>query len=115
MDGSGKSAATRICGSAWFGRGWIERAYQGLGPTWPNYYHFYADEELPAVAEKLGVMWWRPDLTQFHAHWSWGHTARQPYHQETSGKHWASDKDLFLKREAAGWPFHHPKPVEVKA
>lgn len=113
MDASGKPAAARICGSAWFGRGWIERGYGGIGPTWPNYYHFYADEELAIVAEQQGVMWWRPDLTQFHAHWSWGHTPRQDYHKLTSDKHWQSDKALFEARRAAKWPVS--QPAEVKA
>ena len=101
----GKHNAARICGSAWFGRGWIERAYSGRGPSWDGYFHFYADEELPIVAEKLGVMWWRPDLTQFHKHWSWGHTPRQDYHVQASSKWWPIDQATYNLRKSHGFPF----------
>jgi hypothetical protein len=103
MDGSGLPAAGRICGSAWFGRGWVERAYGGRGPTFPDYWHFYSDEELALVAERLGKMWWRPDLVQMHKHWSWGHTEKQDYHDRNQTQ-WDTDKALFEKRRAAGFP-----------
>jgi len=102
-DGAGKPAAARIAGSAWFGKEWIKRAYRGLGPTDGRYWHFYGDESLARVAEKLGLMWWRPDLTQMHLHWSWGHTKREDYHAKNQ-KHWLDDQTLFRESEAKGFP-----------
>ncbi len=84
----------RICGSPWVGKGWIRRSYQGRGPVNAMYSAFYADEELKLVAEKLGVLWMRPDLSQFHRHWSWGHLPRQEYHERNQAR-WAEDKGIF--------------------
>lgn len=99
----GKHNAARICGSAWFGRGWIERAYGGQGPTDGRYWHFYADELLMHTAERLGVLWWRPDLVQMHKHWSWGWTPKQGYHDENQ-KHWDEDQKRFFAERDAGFP-----------
>lgn len=110
-DASGLPAARRICGSAWFGRGWAKRAYGGRGPTDDRYWHFYADEDLKEVAEKLGVLWWRPDVTQYHRHWSWGHMPIQPYHQKNQ-RHWDADYSLFCAAKARGFPDAEPLPVE---
>lgn len=104
VDETGLPAAGRICGSAWFGRHWIEHSYNGRGPSDDRYFHYYADESLARVAEKLGLMWWRPDLVQFHRHWSWGHTTRQEYHRETSDTWWNIDKAIFTASLAAGFP-----------
>lgn len=102
-DETGKSAAARICGSAWFGREWVKRAYQGNGPTDGRYWHFYGDESLARVAEKLGLLWWRPDLTQYHLHWSWGHTKREDYHAKNQTR-WLADQQIFRQSETAGFP-----------
>lgn len=107
VDETGRPAAARICGSAWFGQGWIKRAYQGHGPTNAQYWHFYADEELALVAESLGVLWWRPDLTQFHHHWSFGWTPIQEYHKRNQ-TFWEKDQALFFARKANGFPGHEP-------
>lgn len=101
-DGSGKSAAERICGSPWVGREWILRAYGGLGPCNATYKAFYADEDLKCYAEKKGCLWMRPDLSQYHKHWSWGHTQRQDYH-ERNQKAWAADKALFEASQKHGF------------
>lgn len=107
IDHTGKPAARRIAGSAWFGKGWIKRAYQGKGPTWDGYWHFYADEELPIIAEIYNVMWWRPDLTQKHWHWSWGHMRKQDYHAKNQ-KQWPADKALFEARQKENFPSKEP-------
>jgi len=103
VDGSGRPASARICGSPWFGAGWILRAYRGLGPTLGLYYHFYADEELHDVAATLNLLVMRPDLTQYHKHWSWGHTQREAYH-EKANTHFQSDQRLFFERQKNGFP-----------
>lgn len=101
-DHTGKSAAARICGSVWFGRGWIERAYGGRGVTPGEYYHFYGDEELALVGEKLQCIWWREDLCQWHHHWSFGATKREVYHDKAQ-THWMRDKALFEDRQKRGF------------
>lgn len=99
----GKRNAARICGSPWVGRGWITRAYMGYGPVCDEYKRFYADEELPLIAQRLGVMWWRLDLMQYHRHWSWGHMKKQDYHERDSGL-FKPDRDVFNRRRAEGFP-----------
>lgn len=103
VDGSGRPAAARICGSPWFGVEWIQRAYRGRGPTLGLYYHFYADEELYELAYSKNLLWLRPEITQQHLHWSWGHTQRQPYH-ERANTHFQADQQLFFKRQREGFP-----------
>jgi hypothetical protein len=102
-DETGKPAAARIAGSAWYGKEWIQRAYKGDGPTDGRYWHFYGDESLSRVAEKQNLMWWRPDLIQHHAHWSWGWTPRQDYHAKNQN-HWLADQQVFRQSESAGFP-----------
>ena len=108
IDSSGKPAAARICGSPWFGKGWNDRAYQGKGPTHDGYFHFYGDEDLYEVASRLDVLWVRSDLTQFHRHWSWGHSQQTSYQRRNSSKHWNTDKATFAVRKAEGFPGHEP-------
>lgn len=100
---NGKANAARICGSAWFGREWIQKSYGGRGPTPTMYYHFYGDEEMAVVGEREGLLWWRPDLTQFHYHWSFGHGKREDYHEKAQVK-WLADQKVFNERKAAGFP-----------
>lgn len=98
MDGT-----TRICGSPWMGRGWLDRAYCGMGAMWGGYFQFYADEELKNVAERLGVLWQRPDVTQYHHHWT-RENRPAPGHHALSQERWDADKAHFLWRQAAGFP-----------
>lgn len=108
-------AAARICGSPWFGRGWVERAYQGGGPMPARYFHFYGDEELRAVAQRLGVLWLRPDLTQTHHHWTFPTGAGKPelYQERNSKDHWAKDQATYEARKAAGFPGHEPRGAKT--
>lgn len=111
VDKSGLCAAERICGSPFIGRGWIERGYSGMGPWWRMYHHFFGDEELKNVAERLGVLWQRKDLTHFHHHHSrYGescalHGAIQPY--------WEQDEALFRRRQSENFPGHQPLAAGV--
>lgn len=103
----GWSNAGRICGSPWFGRGWNTFAYRGLGPVNGDYVAFYADEELKIIAEKMNLLWMRPDVTQYHRHWSWRHLPKQPYHDRNQ-KFWDVDHKLFDARKAQDWPGADP-------
>lgn len=102
-DSTGTPAAARICGSPWVGRSWVQFAYGGSGPVSALYDAFYADEELKHYAEKMGRLWMRPDLSQFHRHWSWGHLPKRSYHERNQTK-WLNDKALFERRQKAGFP-----------
>jgi len=106
----------RIAGSPWMGREWCKSAYLGIGPLWPGYHHLYADEELCAVAEKLGVYWRRRDLTQYHNHpcrtdpkgygvYREGHLAKL-YDPER----WRIEQMHFEERKAKGFPGCEPCP-----
>src|SRR5216683_3069212 len=62
--GDSKSAyIDRVAGSPWLGREFCQRVNGGNGPLWHEYFHMGVDEELQAVAERLGVFWSRRDLT----------------------------------------------------
>lgn len=103
----------RICGSPWMGREWCERAYQGNGPMFDGYHHFYADEELQEVAQELGVLWQRRDLIQLHRHWG-----RKPggadesdvpeFYRANVSPDWGPAGALFRERKAAGFPGSQP-------
>lgn len=103
----------RICGSAWIGRGFARRVYNGAGPLWPEYQHMFVDEELQRVAEKLGVLWQRRDLTHHHQHYarndglthSHGRRPVKPAHlvKWTDPKHWKEAETIFKRREAEGF------------
>ncbi len=96
----------RICGSPWLGRGWVEEAYGGAGPLWSGYKQFYGDEELLNVATKLGVLWQRKDLTQYHHHWVGGRVQPMHYQTRNSGLYWEHDQKMFFGRKKATWPGH---------
>ena len=110
IDATGKPAAARICGSPWLGREWVRRAFGGMGAVDSRFRQFYGDELLYEVSKKLGVLWMRPDLTQYHYHWSFGHERQQPYQRKNSEAHWQKDKDLFMAEKAAGFPNSEPLP-----
>ena len=109
----------RVCGSAWYGREYCRRMYQGTGPLFPGYRHMFVDEEAQEVALKMGVLWQRRDLVQKHRHWGRGETDKAvielkpgtiPPHLEqwNTAEHWREAKALFTSRKAAGFPGHEP-------
>ncbi len=92
------------CQSPWVGRGFIERTYGGNGPFWPGYLHFYADTELHDVAARMGRLWKRSDIVQFHDNWQRsGNRPRPPYLEKAASDN-ANAKRLFTQRKAAGFP-----------
>lgn len=103
----------RVCGSPWMGREFCRRMYQGNGPLFSGYRHMFEDEELQNVAQRLGVLWQRPDLTHHHRHWGRKRGATEKdcpdfLREVNSGKHWAESKALFEMRKAGGFPGHEP-------
>jgi len=108
IDQSGRPAAARICGSPWMGDGWICRAYGGRGPCPREYHSFYGDEELYEVSQKLEALWMRPDLTQLHKHWSFGHGSQTEYQRKNSEKYWDIDQRTFISRRELGFPGCEP-------
>lgn len=98
----------RVAGSPWMGREFCERAYLGNGPMWDGYHHMFADEELCAVAEAQGVYWRRPDLTQYHEHYS-----RIPGMEPSAGEiysreEWGFSSQMFNDRKWKGFPGSEP-------
>ena len=103
----------RVAGSAWVGREFCKRIYQGKGPLWPEYFHMFVDQELQEVATKHGVFWQRPDLIHFHQHWGRpregeriGQADRMPgfLKEANSGTRWNQGQREFEDRKAAGFP-----------
>lgn len=104
----------RICGSAWIGREFAKRVNQGCGPLWPEYTHMFVDQELQEVAQRLGVLWQRPDLTQLHMQYCRESAALDAgvvqapvpehiLHDGYTPEHWLKYETLFLKRKAEGF------------
>lgn len=102
----------RVCGSPWMGREFCRRIYNGRGPLWPEFTHMFEDEHLQAVAQKLGILWQRPDLIHRHNHWGRGATdgavltdPKIPVHLEkwNTDKHWRESKAIFERLKAGGF------------
>jgi hypothetical protein len=109
-DGPKGALSDRICGSPWLGRAFIERWNGGLGAFWPEYFHFYCDEELHDVTLAAGLLWQRRDLTHHHDHWMRpGGTGKRPAYMTTAHQRWEADKRLFESRKASGFPGHQAK------
>jgi len=102
MDGT-----DRICGSPWVGRAFANRINKGRGPLWPEYFHFYADEELFNVTTKLGCLWQRRDLSHYHQHWTREGRHRPP-HMTAAQDRWEIDKARHADRKSKGYPGHEP-------
>ena len=97
----------RICGSPWIGREFARRMNQGKGPFWPEYQHMFADEELQNVAQRMGVLWQRLDLTHHHDHplrSAGAHVVPDFAGEIYSSEHWQASKLLFDSRKKAGFP-----------
>lgn len=86
----------RVCGSPWLGREWCQRANQGAGPFHPAFAHMFVDEFLQRSAQRLGVLWQRPDLKQEHKHWQREKRNMPAYLQRAnSPAHWKESKAIF--------------------
>jgi hypothetical protein len=106
----------KIAGSAWVGREFCRRMYGGNGPLFSEYTRFFMDQELQEVAIKYGVFQQRPDLLHFHR---WYGRASDDLHSETKPaelpehlkhqeKMWQPEKQLFYRRQRAGFPGSEP-------
>ncbi len=103
----------RVCGSAWLGREFCRRMYQGNGPLWPGYTHMYVDEELFEVSKAMGILWQRPDLIHLHKHWARTPNATMEdcpefLAQANSPQGWADARAMFQARKDAGFPGYEP-------
>jgi hypothetical protein len=103
----------RICGSPWMGREFCQRMYQGNGPLWPEFTHMFVDSHLQCVAQKLGILWQRRDLTHRHNHFcrvgegvDWNHgnaTMPEFLRKVNSPEHWAHSQAIFDRLRAWGF------------
>lgn len=112
----GSAYIDRICGSPFMGREWCQRMYGGRGPLFEGYAHMFVDEELQCVAERLGVLWQRRDLTHLHHHWMRESRQMPAFLAESnSPRHWQDSQALFARRKAAGFPGHDPLTARTAA
>lgn len=109
---AGGAYIDRICGSPWMGREWCQRANQGQGPLYPGFSHMFVDDCLQAVAQKLGILWQRRDLTHLHQHWGLPHSgeragksARMPEYIKkwNTAEHWQESKALLEQLRVNGF------------
>src|ERR1017187_8232216 len=108
----------RIAGSPFIGREFCERAYGGKGPLFDQYWHMRDDDELMAVAVKLGVFWQRPDLIHLHHHFTRetvdinSNAVGKPIpaflQRANSKENWDAMGKIFFERQTAGFPGHEP-------
>ena len=110
LDKDGRAASERICGSPWMGREFRRRINGGTGPFWHEYFHFYCDEEMHDVCERLGVLWQRPDLTHYHDHWLRQQARKRHEYLLKAKADEMRAKALFNTRKAANFPGHEPLP-----
>jgi hypothetical protein len=92
--------------SPWIGKEFAERAYQGRGPFFEDYYHLYADTELQKVAEIYNVFWQRRDINQEHKHWSRPGIVKPTYADDLYMISEGRDKRLYEARSMANFPGH---------
>ncbi|MEL7471913.1 MAG: hypothetical protein AAGK04_01235 [Planctomycetota bacterium] len=100
--------AREYCGSPWFGRAWIQRAYQGNGPMHGSYRHNWADHELRWVAEALGALWMHEGATQRHEHFTRTGEAPPAFWEGEVSAHDRLDVERFMARLWQGFPGHTP-------
>lgn len=105
--GDGFSANDCCIVSPWFGREYVRRAYGGVGPWCEAYSHYWVDREGFDVAQKLGVLWLRPDLSQFHDHWSRKGTPPPEHIQKWRALN-RKGHELYQRRKAENFPGSEP-------
>jgi len=100
-----KFGSYKICvQSPWIGRKFIETVYNGKGPYWEGYYHYYSDHELQVIAQQMGIFQQRSDLTQYHDHWQRHPGEKRPKYLLEAERRWAADRALFADRKSRGFP-----------
>jgi len=104
--------ATHYCGSPWLGRRFIDTMYRGTGPMFGQYRHNWADVELYWVARCLGALWERPDLTQFHAHFTRQGEEKPDYWTKNVEKTDRIGVKMYIARSWRHFPGHEPIGVD---
>lgn len=85
--------------SPWIGRNFWARFYGGQGPYHEQYFQYFGNRELAAVASKAGVLWYRPEVgqpveTQATPEW---------YQSTNRSSYWGRDAAIFGERERLGF------------
>jgi hypothetical protein len=101
----GMRVQERLAWAPWLGREYCQRGYGGIGPFWPDYGHFHADEELFNTAQMLGIWWARPEVREEHMNWKVV-TNERPTFLDRAQQGWDHDQAMFRARKAAGFPGH---------
>lgn len=103
------NCARFFCGSPWLGREFRRRVNRGTGPYNAEYFHYYDDTELQAVATMLQCFWQRTDVTQVHNHWTKKQQPRPDYMVRHHPREQTS-RVLFERRAKANFPGHELIP-----
>jgi hypothetical protein len=91
------------CQSPWIGRAFINEAYDGRGPYWEEYFHYFSDGELKGYAEKKKAYLHQPDIIQFHDHWQ-RRGEKRPSYLMNANSNWKRDNVTFVRRRSLGFP-----------
>ncbi len=113
--GDGFLQAKQYCGSPWLGRVFCRAMYGGRGAMCAAYRHNWADHELFWVSACCGALWERPDLSQFHDHFTRSGGAAPEYWTSAVGAADEADVRTFIARSWLGFPGAAPSPDEQAA
>jgi glycosyltransferase involved in cell wall biosynthesis len=73
----------------------------------PHYKGFYCDTEATRRAQRDKRYIWAVDAKTEHKHWSNGKAVKDATYSARD-QWWKHDEELFLRRQAAGWPNDYP-------
>jgi len=87
----------------WIGSEYIDKMYDGKGPYYEGYYHYFCDGELQDVAALNGTFLQRLDISQYHDHWSRNQEQRPDHLIHAKACH-PVDQRTYHSRKADGFP-----------
>lgn len=90
--------------SPWIGKKFIEKAYEGNGPYWEEYFHYFSDRELQEYAIKMEAFFQCKDITQYHDHWQRKENPKRPEHLMKAKNRWHADQRIYKQRLIKGFP-----------
>ena len=99
------SALAWCCPSPVVNAEFAKRYNGGKGIFWPEYYHFYCDQEFRDVTLRLGCLF-ETDLIGFeHRHWTRGHVDQLPVEKrEKIQSRYDTDKMTYINRANLWFP-----------
>ena len=102
-------SADPICFAPFIGSDFAKRWSGGRGAFWPDYFQWFADNELFETANRAELFLQRTDWLVDHRHVA--KDGRQaPEYKLSKQPRWQADHDLYHARKRDGFPGHSPIP-----